>query len=857
MKKYLICFCILIGFFGITGFKVYANNDKNQVKHVLYISSYSYDFLTVPDQIKGIQEKFENNNIYIHYEFMDMKRFATRENVNLFYNLIKYKLENTEKYDALIVGDDNALQFVLDYQEELFPELPVVFLGINDFGRAERANNNPFITGIIEETSIEDNIAIGKKFNKTATKVVAIVDDTLTGIGDKSRFFEASISFPELEFSVINSSEYTFNELENILEQISKDTIVIYTNMFLDKNGNYLSMEESFDFIREYTNVPIYRATIGGLGKGIMGGKMVSYEESGKLAADMVLQVFSGTSISDIPMITESPNKYIFDYELIEKYDIDERLIPKDAILLNKHISFIEQYKNLVMIIGLIFFFFIVLIITLVLNNMKRRKIEKELKASYVKLEETYEELTASEEELRNQYDKIEAHVNQIEILNKKFEHLAHHDYLTNLPNRFQFMNQLDYVMSNQKPGAIMLLDIDNFKEVNDTMGHLYGDEILKEFATRLNKIMDSKFYAYRFGGDEFIVLLTDTENLEEVETYIQKVRESLLEAFVLNKRENHLEFSMGVTRFPSDSDNPDELLMYADTALYKVKQTGKNSCLFYENAMQKHLKDKAEIETILRKALNEDGFYLVYQPQVCVETGEIVSFEALIRLKHYNISPGKFISIAEETGIITKIGRWVTKEVISQLAKWKINGLPLKPVAINFSSKQMRDKEYLEYLKDLLNEYGVDNSLIEIEITESVLLENTEETNAFLNQLKEAGIKIALDDFGTGYSSLNYLTYIPVNKVKLDKSLCDKFLNLDNAMVISSIISLAHSLKLNIIAEGIEQIEQYHLLKTEGCDYIQGYLFSRPLTVEDVEKIYCINLLEEILNNNKISITY
>jgi diguanylate cyclase (GGDEF)-like protein len=474
------------------------------------------------------------------------------------------------------------------------------------------------------------------------------------------------------------------------------------------------------------------------------------------------------------------------------------------------------------------------------------------LKDSYKKLEETFEELTASEEELRNQYEKIEEHAKNIEMLKEKYEHLAHHDFLTNLPNRFKFMNHLDDIMSQYRPGAILLLDIDNFKEVNDTMGHLYGDELLKEFATRLERVSDEHFFASRFGGDEFIILLSDLREMSEVEEYIYRIKTALEDAFLLENKENHLEYSMGVTRFPFDSNDANELLMYADTALYQVKQAGKNSCLFYNNAMQENLKDKTEIDTILRQAIKEDGFKLVYQPQVSVETGEIVGFEALIRLKEHKISPGKFISIAEENGLINKIGRWVTKEVIHQLAEWKKSGMNLKPVAFNFSSKQIQDKSYLEYLKNLLEEYEVSTEFIEIEITESILLENSDETYAFLNQLKEIGIKIALDDFGTGYSSLNYLAYIPVNKVKLDKSLIDKFLNLDNSAVISSIISLAHSLNLSIIAEGIEMLEQYNLLKTEGCDYIQGYLFSMPLSVDETERIYNANLVNVIIKDYK-----
>lgn len=229
----------------------------------------------------------------------------------------------------------------------------------------------------------------------------------------------------------------------------------------------------------------------------------------------------------------------------------------------------------------------------------------------------------------------------------------------------------------------------------------------------------------------------------------------------------------------------------------------------------------------------------MLYQPQVKVQTGEVVGFEALLRFRDYNIAPYLFIPVAEETGLITEIGKWVTKEAINQIIKWKEKGYEVKPIAINFSARQLNDDKYLKFLEETIKEGNVEPKYLEIEITESILLERTEETIEFLKRLKNMGVKIALDDFGTGYSSLSYLTYMPVDKIKLDKSLNDKFLEIENIKVMDSLISLAHSLNLEVTAEGIEEVEQYKRLKIGECDYIQGYLFSKPLKVEDAEKVY------------------
>jgi len=264
---------------------------------------------------------------------------------------------------------------------------------------------------------------------------------------------------------------------------------------------------------------------------------------------------------------------------------------------------------------------------------------------------------------------------------------------------------------------------------------------------------------------------------------------------------------------------------------------------------MKKEAEEKRYLEKILRSALEDSGLELLYQPQVDAKTGEIASFEALLRLKNQQISPGVFIPVAEETGIIVQIGRWVAEEAFRQIAKWRELGLSGKSISINYSSKQLRDTEYVEYLNELSIKYQVEPKLIEVEITEGILMENNIATLAFFDDLKKYGYKIALDDFGTGFSSLNYLTYIPVDKIKLDKSIDDKFLEMENTTVIDSLISLSHGLNLKITAEGIENWDKYLKLRDGGCDYIQGYLFSRPVNVEVARTMYSCNLIEEYVN--------
>lgn len=417
-------------------------------------------------------------------------------------------------------------------------------------------------------------------------------------------------------------------------------------------------------------------------------------------------------------------------------------------------------------------------------------------------------------------------------------EHLAYNDHLTKLPNRRSFLEELENSISRNEFGAVMLLDLDNFKGINDTLGHKYGDEVLKKVAELLLTIKDNRTFISRFGGDEFLILVENVDDFLEIENYAKQISNLFRKKLYVDDRDVHIGCSIGITRYPIESKEVNQLIMNADMAMYKVKDLGTSGYMFFKKEMTDQLIEEVHIEQYLRDALEHDGFELFYQPQVCVETLELKGFEALIRLKSYDISPAIFIPLAEKLGLIVDIGRVVTKKVIKQLAKWKENNMNIKPVAINFSANQINDLNYLSFLKNELSVNNINGKFIEIEITESIFLDNKKEIISFLNKLKKMDIKIALDDFGTGYSSISYLTFLPVDKIKLDKSLCDKFLESKNISIMDNIIALAQSLNLEVLAEGVERVEQYEKLRVGKCDYIQGYLFSKPLSIDKIREV-------------------
>lgn len=385
----------------------FGEEDDQTTYHVLFISSYNYSFNTVPDQIEGINSAFEGHNIALDIEFMDTKRVNEPDNYMNFYTFLEERLDKIATYDAILVGDDNGLQFLMDFGDALFPEIPIVFFAINDLERAISAKNDYGMTGVYEALTFDKNIELALRFQPDANTVTAILDDTPTGIGDRTRFYALQEQFPELTFNEINSMDYSFDDMMLELQKFDMNTILLYLNMFKDAEGTVITIDESIDMIVDNTNTPVYRASVAGVGDGFIGGHMVAYDLQGKLAAEMVLDILDGKDITDIPMIDKSPNQYFVDYEIVNKYDINPGLIPEDAIILNKKISLYDRYEDIIVPIIVIFVILSGIILIFIYDNLRRRAIQNELQEQRDELTALYEEITATEEELRDQYNAL------------------------------------------------------------------------------------------------------------------------------------------------------------------------------------------------------------------------------------------------------------------------------------------------------------------------------------------------------------------------------------------------------------------------------------------------------------------
>ncbi|MCM0647338.1 EAL domain-containing protein [Clostridium swellfunianum] len=963
--KLFVCIFFLVIFAAFKSSSVSAAENIN----ILVLHSYNEGFSWTKSISKGISSIFDENstNMNIKYDYMDLKETSNADYLDNFFNLQKMKYSHI-KFDVIIASDNGAMDYLLKYGDKLFPNTPVVFCGINEIN-ASILLNKPQYKIVKENIEVEEMIKnILSIFPNTNTFNI-YGSNSASGKNDFNNIKKISNKY-------IN--EYKFNFYENTSIEKLKDTIkssnkntafIFATDPFLDESECYRYINDVKDNIFKNSPVPLFSFWDFDLGYGTIGGKVTSGFYQGEEAAKIALKIINGSPLESIPQVSESPNKYMFDYTQLKNFKINQSILPKGSIIINEDYSFFQKYKKLVIVTGIFFLFLITTISLLSIIINQKRKNEIKLNNSYEELSAVYEELAATEEELRTQYEELQENEEIIRndeeryrlaiegandaiwewnLLNNSFfisekwteitghdifsnfndiynkyiyqldkasaekdlteaidnnkiyksefrviakdgsikwllnrgkllrdsdgravkmagsttdiserkaneqqiEQIAYFDVVTNLPNRYYFMQQFEGILNSNtlfnKNSALLFLDLDEFKRINDTLGHDKGDYVLKEISIRLKASLPLNSIAGRFGGDEFLVLVPEFDNIKELEVISSNILNVFKDPFIIDGTLNYVTTSIGISIAPIDGENPEMLLKNADTAMYRAKEQGKNQYCFFSYSMGKELIKRITIENNLRPALENKEFELYYQPQVNLFTGKIEGMEALIRWNNTElgfVSPNDFIPIAEKTGLIVPIGNWVLETACRQNKIWIDNGHTYNSIAINVSSIQFIKPNFLDNVKDILTKENLPSVFLEIEITESLLMDSTEDIINKLNYLRSMGIKIALDDFGTGYSSLNYLRQLPINVLKIDKSfvqeICD---NAEQRLIVDVIISLSHKLGYKVIAEGIETKEQLKLLKDMGCDIGQGYYFSKPVNAENMEALLMRN---------------
>jgi diguanylate cyclase (GGDEF)-like protein/PAS domain S-box-containing protein len=436
--------------------------------------------------------------------------------------------------------------------------------------------------------------------------------------------------------------------------------------------------------------------------------------------------------------------------------------------------------------------------------------------------------------------------VSSTQTMAVQLAHSAHHDFLTGLPNRKLLNDRISQTIllasRSMKKAAVLFLDLDGFKHINDSLGHSIGDRVLQSVAKRLvDGVRDSDTVS-RQGGDEFIVLLSEVEGLESIATTVRRLLQVGAEPHAIDQHDLHVSACIGVSIYPDDGLDVETLIKNADTAMYQAKENGRQSYQFFKPAMNVRAVERQSIEGSLRRALERQEFAVHYQPKINLNTGQISGAEALLRWTHPTrgiVSPAQFIPVAEDCGLILPIGNWVLREACKQARTWMGAGLPLGAMGVNISAVEFRNEGFLEGVFAILKDTGLDPNFLELELTESVLMRRPESTASILQALRAEGVRVAVDDFGTGYSSLSYLQKFSIDALKIDQSFVRRITTApDETTIVTAVISMARSLKLRVVAEGVETLKELEFLEAHQCDEAQGYYFSRPVPPEQFAQL-------------------
>ncbi len=444
--------------------------------------------------------------------------------------------------------------------------------------------------------------------------------------------------------------------------------------------------------------------------------------------------------------------------------------------------------------------------------------------------------------DLRQTMQRLQQEIMRVKTSEANFTHLAQHDALTNLPNRLLVSDRVEQAIGQarryQRRAALLFLDLDNFKTINDSLGHDAGDQLLKDVAARLQDAVREMDTVSRQGGDEFLIVLTDVADLDDISTVAKHVLHAMSQPFSLKGMQIVTSVSIGAALYPEDGYDFSALLKHADLAMYQAKAAGRNAFRFFDARMNADIIERLSIESGLREALSQQQFVLHYQPIVDIHSGRLLAAEALIRWQHPQhgmVGPDKFIPVAENSGLIVEIGEWVLNEACRQMMVWRAAGLPAFVVSVNLSSVQFRRGNLEALVAGALQRYGLPAGCLELELTESLLLQDSDVFFDMLHRLKALGVKLSIDDFGTGYSNLSYLQRFHVDKLKIDQSFVRKLQDSSpDLAIVTAIIQMAKSLQLLTVAEGIEDDATRSVLAQLGCDQGQGYWFARPLTADD-----------------------
>ena len=785
---------ILVGVSRLYGlYKNLADNDESMARaslrdkkqaSVLFISSYSQSHFSVPMQWDGISKAFEGTEVQLDTEYMDMKNNADDESQAMFEQLLRHKLES-HAYDVLIVGDDAALNFAEVPRNDLFAGMPVVFLGINDIDHARRVHDEGWATGIPEQSNMADVFRTAAGIFSKCGTFVCIVDDTETGKADVVSLEQVMPQLPDHKFEIVNLSQLSEEEFLKKMGELGDNTIVFELDAFRDRDGKVYTIDDVCRLLASNCSRPVFRVSTGGVGNGALCSGFLDFTKFGVEAGQMAIDILNGKAPSDIGLASESATEYVFDYQQLKRFGIANSQLPENSIVLGGESNLMESYGAILRPLAFVFAGFACLTLFLVLEFLKSRRSERDL----------------------------------------YYRH--YHDSLTDLPNR----NAAKQLHGKRTVGSVALIDIDGFRFINEVYGYSRGDVVIKTLADRFRSLPELR--CARYGADEFL-LLFDGDISRERKLFNEVVR---LTHEPVKADDQTIEISCSAGIVVRDGDqNLEELMTDADLALYEARETsGRSRYAYYSVQMRQKIDERRQVIGSLERAIVEESFRVVYQPQIKLATGRLYGFEALCRFKDDLYYPNEFIPVAESVGLIVEVDRIVTKKVVEQMRAWRDAGFEVPSVSINYSPIQLKDTKYCSWLKGLLDEAQIPARLIKIEVTESGSFDD-EKAQQFFSEVHETGMQLALDDYGTGYSTLNAISDYPMDFIKLDKSVNDSHLQPGSEYYLESLVTFIHDLGRRVVAEGVEDEVQIELARKLKIDYIQGYYYSPPVDATKAE---------------------
>lgn len=798
MKKfYILIFISILIVLSPNALKAESSEPN---KNVLYLSSYGTDWNTVPLQTKGLTDSLDSR-VHLYYEFMDTKHVSYTDTYKAnFYVFFKNKYSVLLKsFDLIIVADDNALDFVSTYYDDLFYNLPIVFMGINSLKDANDAHDSINATGILETFSYDDNFTLAKRMLPNAKKIVLLYDNSNESDGALVQFYETyNKSYLDYSLTTINTSNITYEDLLEKLSKINSTSLNFHitTNNTLDKTS--FTNEENITLYEHLAKAPWFANNQIYLGKYIMGCVFYDHYSAAYRAGGNVNNIlFFNYNPSNIGISVTPFNLAYVDYNLADEFGLSLSNIPANTVVINKPANIITRNPLVSTLIILAF----ILILLFVFEIIYYRRKFAEQNSAFSK---------------------------QNEILN----YLNYNDALTDVKNRTSFTLESEELIHKSTPFYLLFCDIDDFKSINDTHGHVLADSILRQIAKKFKTLEDAYTKIYRYAGDEFIVVfIAQDEKL--VRSQINHINNKIKGVYQVRNINVDITFTMGISKFPDTSNTLQDLVASADSAMYYSKNIAHKSFEFYNESLHFQYKNTLYIKNILKDAINRNGFYLTYKPIIDPKNQKISAIETRLMLRNSKVGTDVFLAVAESTGLMVDVGRIAAKLTIEFLARTKEKGLPLYRTYCVFSPYQLIDDDYDNYLEGLFVSNKVDYEYFGLTTWESreALIKQTN-LKKLVRYFSLKNISLVLDRFGNNDGSLNLLFSLPLSYVRIKK---DFVLNLvEHETSLKHLFIFVHSLGISIIAEGNSSRSNLNKLELAGVDLIEGFFYNYPLSEEE-----------------------